>query len=297
MGGRFIRFAFGALLASLAWPVAVGAADEVTVEPSASARVKHLSPGSALVQVRWSITCLGPGTEGSYSGSLTLVDEDTGEEIYMGGISTAAGDATQLVERREKDRRMKPRISARCSKYDSNGSLFGSDTVEALGDVIVIPAKGANGGGGNGGGGHGGGGGGSGGADPDDPLGSGGCANELHGSAGPDVLNGEAGGDLILALGGADRVRGGDGHDCLVGGSGGDRLLGEDGYDRLTGGSGADRLDGGPGRNAYDAGPGDDRVKARNGRRETVRCGPGEDTARADANDRLRGCEHVARTR
>jgi Ca2+-binding RTX toxin-like protein len=84
-----------------------------------------------------------------------------------------------------------------------------------------------------------------------------------------------------------------DGHDCLVGGSGRDRLLGEDGYDRLTGGSGRDRLDGGPGRNAYDAGSGDDQVKARNGRRETVRCGPGDDSASVDRNDRVRGCETV----
>jgi Ca2+-binding RTX toxin-like protein len=155
---------------------------------------------------------------------------------------------------------------------------------------------GGHGGPGGGGGGPGGGapGGGSGGAGPDDPIRHGGCSNELHGSTGPDVLDGGTDGDLILALGGNDMVRGRDGDDCLVGGSGSDRLLGGAGYDRLTGGSGADRLNGGEGRNAYDAGSGNDQVDSRNGRAETVRCGPGHDAARADANDRLVGCEHVA---
>jgi Ca2+-binding RTX toxin-like protein len=130
-------------------------------------------------------------------------------------------------------------------------------------------------------------------AGPSDPVRPGGCAHEVRGTAGPDALDGTSEGDLIFALGGDDRARGHDGDDCLIGGSGGDRLLGEDGYDRLTGGAGADRLDGGKARNAYDAGAGDDRIEARNGRVETVRCGPGDDTVRADADDRLRGCEQV----
>ncbi len=301
MGDRFIRFVVGAALALLAWP-SVGVAEDITVTPSTSAHLKSLSPSSARVRVTWHIRCSGPGTAAQYGGNLYLIDEVTHEEIYMGGIFSGAGDAIQIVERRSKDRRMRPRIKAQCSKVGGNGTRFGSDTVETVGEDILIPARdghGGGGGGGNhgagGGGNHGAGGGGSGGAEPDDPLRPGGCASELLGSAGPDVLDGEAGGDLILALGGADRVRGRGGHDCLLGGSGRDRLFGEAGYDRLTGGGGADLLDGGPGRNAFDAGRGDDRIRARNGLRERVRCGPGDDTALVDRSDRLRGCEHVAR--
>ena len=294
MGDRIIRSALGALLALLIWP-AVGVAENITVMPTTSAHLKSLSPSSARVRVTWNIRCNGPGTAAQYGGNLYLIDEVTHEEIYMGGIFSGAGGAIQTVKRRDKDRRMRPRIKAQCSKVGGNGTRFGSDTIETVGGFVVIPAKNGHGGGGGGNHGGGGGGGGSGGAEPDDPLRPGGCANELLGSAGPDVLDGEAGGDLILALGGADRVRGRGGHDCLHGGSGRDRLFGEAGYDRLTGGGGADLLDGGPGRNAFDAGRGDDRIRARNGLRERVRCGPGDDTALADRSDRLRGCEHVAR--
>ena len=292
-----MRAVLAVLLVSLVWP-AVVSADHVTAEPFVSARVKELRPGSALVEVSWLIVCHGSGAEGTYGGNLNLVDEDTGDETYLGGVFSASGTAGQLVERRAEDRRMRPQLTAQCSRYDANGTLHGSDTIEVSGDPVVIPRKGGGGGGGPGGGGGdggGNGGGGSGGADPGDPLQPGGCAIELLGTAGPDLLDGGAGGDLILALGGADRVRGGDGHDCLLGGPGRDRLLGEDGRDRLTAGSGADRLDGGEGRNAYDAGSGNDRVRARNGLRETVRCGAGFDIVRADRSDRLRGCEHAAR--
>jgi Ca2+-binding RTX toxin-like protein len=167
--------------------------------------------------------------------------------------------------------------------------------------VVTVGTGGGHGGGGGaggGGGGHhggggGGGGGGSGVADPTDPIRAGGCANELRGTAGPDVLEGTAQGDVIMALEGSDRALGRAGDDCLVGDAGDDRLTGGAGYDRLTGGPGADRLDGGTGRNAYDAGPGDDRIAARNGSDETVLCGPGRDSVRADAGDRLHGCERV----
>ena len=279
-----------AALGALAMP-APSVADHVGIQASASATLKSLSPSSATVEVSFSITCTGASGEPFYFGSLRLVDMDTLEETYLGGVSGASGSSTLSVSRGERDRRVQTRLRASCGDAVT---LHGSPFIEVNSDGLVIPARGQGGGGGGGGNG-GGGGGGSGGADPDDPLRPGGCAIELRGSAGPDVLDGGPGGDLILALGGSDRVRGRAGHDCLVGSSGRDRLLGEDGSDRLTGGAGRDRLEGGPGRNAYDAGSGNDRIKARNRRRETVRCGPGEDTASADRNDRLRGCEHVVR--
>jgi Ca2+-binding RTX toxin-like protein len=269
------------------------AADHVTISVAVSATIKKLTPSSAHVKVSWGIACNGEGGDPRYSGDLKLVDLATAEEIYLGGVFSASGDAVALVERRATRRRLRPEIRANCGKTEADGAGHGSETVEAVGPAVVIPPKdrGGNGGGGVGGRAEGGnnGGGGAG-----DPLGAGGCTRELRGTPGRDVLEGRAGGDLIFALGGADRVRGKRGHDCLVGGPGGDRLVGEEGNDRLTGGTGGDRIDGGPGRNAYDAGAGDDRIKARNGWRELVRCGPGKDSVRADSNDRLRGCERVA---
>ena len=291
MSRRALRLGVVAAAGLLVWPVTV-AADHVTISLSVSATIKKLTPSSAHVKVSWGIACNGEGGDSRYSGNLKLVDLANGEEIYLGGVFSASGDSGALVGRRATRRRLRPHIKANCGKTDANGTAHGSDTVEAVGPAVVIPPKDRGGNGGEGGGGQGEGGDGGGGAD--DPLGPGGCARELRGTPGPDVLDGGNGGDLIFALGGADRVRGRRGHDCIVGGPGRDRLLGGKGDDRLTGGSGADRMKGGRGRNAYDAGAGADRIKARNGQRELVRCGPGDDSVRADSNDRLRACEHVA---
>lgn len=293
MGVRSPRGALGAaVLASLLWP-AVGVADHVGINPFVAAKRTTLSQTDANVEISFNIECTGANPSAAvYGGRLDLIDVETDVETYVGDIFGASGTSNLLVERLDRDRQMRVRLSRAYCYEQIDGVFHGSGMVEVSGNVVVIPAKDGQGGGGGGGSG-GGGGGGSGGGDPDDPIRPGGCANELVGSGGPDVLEGQTGGDLILALGGNDLLRGRDGDDCLVGGSGRDRLLGEEGYDRLTGGGGDDRLDGGPGRNGYDAGPGDDRIKARNGFRETVRCGPGEDTVQADGDDRLRGCEHV----
>ena len=139
------------------------------------------------------------------------------------------------------------------------------------------------------------------------------CANVIRGSARNDRLSGTSGGDRILGLGGGDVLSGASGDDCLLGGAGDDKLSGGSGRDTLTGGAGKDRLTGGPGddrltgaagadilaggagTNRYSAGGGDDTVNSANGKRETVSCGGGRDVVRADAADRLRGCERVIR--
>ena len=44
-------------------------------------------------------------------------------------------------------------------------------------------------------------------------------------------------------------------------------------------------------------GAGDDRINARDGRRDTVTCGAGDDTVHADRTDRVgASCEHVVRS-
>jgi RTX calcium-binding nonapeptide repeat (4 copies) len=115
----------------------------------------------------------------------------------------------------------------------------------------------------------------------------------LVGLAGDDTLRGSAGADCLAGGTGDDRLSGGDGRDYLRGGPGADRLRGGAGPDRLGGAGGADVLDGGKGRDVLNGGAGSDRIDARDGRRETVRCGNGDDRVLADLADKLIGCEEV----
>jgi phospholipase C len=129
--------------------------------------------------------------------------------------------------------------------------------------------------------------------------------NVICGLLGNDVLNGLGGNDTLwgdlcnsksAATGGNDTLNGGDGNDKLYGAGGNDTLNGNRGNDRLYGGADNDRLTGGAGTNSYDGGSGDDTINARNGKRETVDCGPGKrDLAIVDKADRVKGCERVRR--
>jgi hypothetical protein len=123
---------------------------------------------------------------------------------------------------------------------------------------------------------------------PVPPPAAGACVNGIVGTARGQTLTGTAAGDLVLGGGGNDVLNGVAGDDCLYG---------EAGRDRLNGGDGRDLLVGGPAVNRYAGGAGNDAVLARNRRRETIRCGPGTDTAIADRRDRAVGCERVRRPR
>lgn len=112
------------------------------------------------------------------------------------------------------------------------------------------------------------------------------CTNLFTGTAEADTLRGSRFGDRLVGAGGDDTLLGGDGADCLAGGTGADRLIG---------GAGDDRLDGGRGRDAIFGGSGNDVVEARDGLHETIDCGSGHDTVRADRSDTVRGCERVRR--
>jgi Ca2+-binding RTX toxin-like protein len=117
----------------------------------------------------------------------------------------------------------------------------------------------------------------------------------LKGGAADDCLEGGAGADVLDGGEGNDRISGASGRDRLIGGKGDDKLTGGNGNDRLSGGSGNDVLSPGAGHDAIDGGAGDDTINAVDGVRETVVCGAGQDTVRADRRDRLRGCEKVTR--
>jgi Ca2+-binding RTX toxin-like protein len=93
----------------------------------------------------------------------------------------------------------------------------------------------------------------------------------------------------------ADRLVGTARNDLLYGLRGNDVLLGGKGNDVLSGGPGNDVLDGGTGLDRLYGGPGNDTLRARDGQRDVVDCGPGRDAATVDRLDRVSGCEIVRR--
>jgi hypothetical protein len=92
-----------------------------------------------------------------------------------------------------------------------------------------------------------------------------------------------------------DRLVGTPSGDLLYGRAGNDLLLGGGGNDVLYGGTGNDTLDGGKAADRLYAGPGNDVLRARDGVRDVVDCGPGRDLAFVDRLDRVSGCETVKR--
>ena len=94
----------------------------------------------------------------------------------------------------------------------------------------------------------------------------------VHGNGGDDRLTGSSGGPS---------------EDVLDGGKGDDVIEGLLGPDKITGGSGRDRLSGGGGN---------DTINARDGERDVVNCGQGDDTATVDRFDAVSpNCEIVKR--
>jgi len=101
-------------------------------------------------------------------------------------------------------------------------------------------------------------------------------------------LNGTKTADVICGSAFADRVRGAGGDDILLGSGGNDDLTGDAGADHLVGGPGADQLTGGAGHDVIDA---------RDGIRDVVSCGAGNDLALVDLGlDTVSACERVLGT-
>ena len=102
----------------------------------------------------------------------------------------------------------------------------------------------------------------------------------IVGSASRDVLEGTGGNDSICARAGDDEISSRGGSDFIDAGSGNDLVSLGIGRDRVAAGSGFDF------------------VRARDGERDTVRCGSDRDVVVADLVDRVaRDCEHVVRRR
>jgi hypothetical protein len=115
---------------------------------------------------------------------------------------------------------------------------------------------------------------------------------EVFQVTGPSELIGGGGNDTLKANDGADRLDGGAGDDDIDGGFGDDVIVGGPGRDSIAG----DRRGG-------DCGPlwckypfGNDTIDARDGERDSVMCGAGQDSVSADAIDVVAGdCETVTR--
>jgi hypothetical protein len=107
------------------------------------------------------------------------------------------------------------------------------------------------------------------------PPAGGPCAQVVDGTKGRDTLAGGPGAQRIRGHSGDDRIKGGSGDDCVNG---------DGGADHVNGGAGADRIVGGAGR---------DSLNSADGERDTVLCGKGEDSARVDRIDTVRGCERT----
>ncbi len=120
-----------ALVCSLAFfgslPAAPALADHVSASPQVSARLgERIGDNHWIVIVDWSVNCSGapPGNDRYFGGGRNLDDVDSGEVIYMGGVTAASGSNRQPVTRRSVPRRLRPRIEAGC--YDNGIGLHGS---------------------------------------------------------------------------------------------------------------------------------------------------------------------------
>ena len=118
-------------------------------------------------------------------------------------------------------------------------------------------------------------------------IGGGHGDDTMKGTGARNVFGGGPGNDVLDGAGGDDHLVGAAGNDQLTGGDGQDLLGGEDGDDTLDGGSGVDRYygDSVSACIAYSCPSGRDDIRARDGEREEINCGPGTDTTELDPFD------------
>lgn len=112
-------------------------------------------------------------------------------------------------------------------------------------------------------------------------------ADVMTGNGRRNVFGGQAGDDELTGAGGDDQMSGGVGNDRLSGGDGTDVLGGEDGDDLLVGGADVDRFYGDSISACIAAScpSGRDDIRARDGAREEINCGPGIDALELDPID------------
>ena len=134
-----------------------------------------------------------------------------------------------------------------------------------------------------------------------DVVNAGGGDDDLDGGPGADVLNGGDGSDAVAYNGSApadvtldgiaDDGAAGEGDNVgsdvedIFGGDGDDKLTGNTAANTIDGGAGDDHITGGPGEDVLFGNDGDDTINARDGVRDRIECGAGDDTAIIDRID------------
>lgn len=132
------------------------------------------------------------------------------------------------------------------------------------------------------------------GTEEDEALGGSEDDDKIFGAGGDDDLCGEAGDDWLSGGSGSDKIDAGEHDDSAQGGKGRDFIFGAGGNDVLRGDAGNDDLVGGKGRDKISGGAGNDRIDAKDGVRDTVKCGAGKDVVYADRRDVVaKDCERV----
>ncbi len=104
---------------------------------------------------------------------------------------------------------------------------------------------------------------------------AGACDNRIDGNDKPNDIKGTGQGDRILGFSADDTLKGRSGYDCLKGGRNDDELVGGRAGDILQGG------------------PGSDLALSRDGKRDKINCGAGDDTALVDQRDVVKNCESL----
>jgi hypothetical protein len=112
-------------------------------------------------------------------------------------------------------------------------------------------------------------------------------------SGGYNVVSvlGRRGNDLISAAGGRGFDAPLDTRITVSAGGGRDRVIGSSRADLLGGGAGPDRIKAGAGFDRIRSHGGADTLRVRDGERDFVQCGPGDDGIKADRVDRISSCE------
>jgi Ca2+-binding RTX toxin-like protein len=122
----------------------------------------------------------------------------------------------------------------------------------------------------------------------------------IKGNGGNDDINGKEGEDHLYGGKGKDNLRGGRGIDWIWGDAGADTAYGNQGYDHLyaeypsqgsKGSIQAAKIKGGRKPDVLLGGRGNDTIRAKNGKKDIVRGGPGRDTAYVDPVDTVKAVE------
>jgi Ca2+-binding RTX toxin-like protein len=117
------------------------------------------------------------------------------------------------------------------------------------------------------------------------------------GNGSDSVSYAQRGNPVTITLDGvADDGEAGEGDNAgtaedAIGGAGNDRIVGNDFGGRLYGGPGDDAITGGRAEDRLEGNEGNDTIDSRDGRYDSVDCGPGSDVVFADPDDATVGCE------